>query len=92
MTTPEGMAVVIEAGLAADVFEEPIHGAVFAFSLDYWRKYAKAPSRRVLNDEYPGLNLPELPEGENQSDDLEDAGSGLSLSYEAGGLRDPGCA
>ncbi|MBF9315816.1 AAA family ATPase [Mycobacteroides chelonae] len=57
MTTPDGMAKVVESGLGGEVFEDPLHGSVFRFALEYWDEHEIVPSLQVLIDEFPGLIL-----------------------------------
>ena len=59
MTTPEGLAVVVEKNLGPDVFEKPINQYAFTKVLKYWNSYKKAPAREVLLQEVPGLKVPE---------------------------------
>jgi hypothetical protein len=57
MTTPEGMAEVVEAGLGAEVFEEPVCRAAFSCAMEYWSTNQMAPTPEVLTTEFPGLKL-----------------------------------
>jgi len=62
MTTPDGMAEVIETGLTAAVFEDPIHTTVFDFMRDYWSTGHTPPTAMVLEAEYPAVALPRASE------------------------------
>ena len=68
MTTPKGMAEVIESGLSAEVFEEPVRQAAFNFMVGYWKSQTGeprlAPTAQAVEVEFPGVKLPKPTEVE----------------------------
>jgi len=64
MTTPEGLALVLNAKLTAEVFEEPVCSAMFGFIVEYWDKSEpkRPPTLQVIQTEFPGIELPEAVE------------------------------
>ncbi len=60
MTNPQEISKIWENGLRAEVFvDTPVNEAVFSFSVDYWLRNAmqKAPTREVLEYEFPGAMI-----------------------------------
>ncbi len=57
MTTSDGMALVAETGIQAEVFEEPVAGAAFAFMTDYYNRGGTPPTAEVMALEYPAIDL-----------------------------------
>jgi hypothetical protein len=57
MTTTENMAKVIESGIGAEVFEDPMTRLAFIFMLDYWRSSEKAPTWLVMEQQCPSVPL-----------------------------------
>jgi hypothetical protein len=57
ITTDAGMAEVVGTGLSSQVFEEPINGVIFEWMVDYWHDSGKAPTRLVMEPEFPSVEL-----------------------------------
>jgi hypothetical protein len=58
LTTPEEMQTAYDAGVKAEVFEEPLYRAVWNFTEEYWRKSTgkTMPTLWALQQEYPGFD------------------------------------
>ena len=54
---PEACAMVDEVGLSPRVFEDPVCRAAFGWMIDYWRETGKAPTRMVMEHEFPTVEL-----------------------------------
>ena len=59
LTETKNIARAVELKLPAEVFVEPICGHAYQWVVDYWRESGKAPSRTVMDVEFPSITLPE---------------------------------
>lgn len=59
MMTADGMATVVEASVAPDLFVDPIDRVLFEWMRDYHAQSAKAPTRDAVDHEFPGRGLPD---------------------------------
>jgi hypothetical protein len=57
LTTAEGMAQAIGADLNLRVFETPLNQAACQLALQYWAEHQMAPTREVIEHEFPGIKL-----------------------------------
>lgn len=60
MTDSREITRIWEMGIRREVFEDPINGYAFQFMVDYWKdaQMRTAPTRAVLEAEFPQLPLP----------------------------------
>ena len=59
MCTEDGLTEVLDAGLGASVFEEPVNEAIFNHILDYWHQNKVPPTRLIMETDFPGVRFPE---------------------------------
>ncbi|MBP2452524.1 AAA family ATPase [Mycolicibacterium lutetiense] len=63
MMTADGMAQVVEAKVAPDLFVEPVHRAIFEWMHDYRdTSDGKTPTRDAIEYQFPGRGLPDTVE------------------------------
>lgn len=60
MTDSREIARIWDMGVRREVFEDPINGFAFDFMVGYWKdaQMSAAPTRAVMEAEYPQLDLP----------------------------------
>ena len=60
MTDSHEIARIWDMGVRREVFEDPINGFAFEFMVGYWKdaQMSVAPTRAVMEAEYPQLDLP----------------------------------
>ena len=60
MTDSREVTRIWEMGVRREVFEDPINGFAYQFMVDYWKdaQMQSAPTRSVMEAEYPQLVLP----------------------------------
>lgn len=59
MASPEEITLCWDAGVRAELFEEPLYQAVFNFTIEYWQNAQRkqAPTPWALAQEFPGYTV-----------------------------------